>query len=255
MRPASSLVLALVASVAFHLGAGGVLARLAKRQKAPPRPVAVTVAVIEKVTPKPPEPEKPPEPPKPLPMKMARAPKPVKPQELPPTPLPPPPTQMDAPPPPSQEAKQETTPVVLSGITLESTSGAGSFAVNTGNTLYGDPGRVGRDPSTVKPYKAERYAPAAQVSELPDCSPLGVVDIRKFYPQQARKKEIEGVVTLKLLIDSDGSLAKIDIISDPGEGLGQAALKVMTEYRCTPGKVNGVAVATSVPFKVRFELN
>jgi protein TonB len=251
------LSIALVTSLVLHLGVGGALAHLAKRPKPPPRPAAVTVAVVEKITPKPPEPEKPPEPPKPppkpVPMKMARAPKPVKPQELPPTPLPPPP--VDAPPPPSQEAKQQTTPVVLSGITLESTSGAGSFAVNTGNTLYGDPGRVGRDPSTVKPYKAERYAPAAQVSELPNCSPMGVVDIRKFYPLEARKKEIEGVVTLKLLIDSDGSLAKIDIISDPGEGLGQAALKVMTEYRCTPGKVNGVAVATSVPFKVRFELN
>ena len=247
-------MLALVGSVVLHLGVGGGMARLARRPKPPPRPPTVTVTVVEKVTPKTPEPEKPPEPPpKPVPMKMARAPKPVlKPQELPPTPLPPP---IDAPPPPSQEAKQETTPVVLSGITLESTSGAGSFAVNTGNTLYGDPGRVGRDPSTVKPYKAERYAPAAQVSELPNCSPIGVVDIRKFYPQEARKKEIEGVVTLKLLIDSDGSLAKIDIISDPGEGLGQAALKVMHEYRCTPGKVNGVAVATSVPFKVRFELN
>lgn len=252
MRPASSLLLALVVSLALHLGAGGGLAKLSKRPKPPPPPPTITVAVVEKVTPKPPQPEKPPEPPKPVPMKMARAPKPVKAQELPATPLPPPDS---APPPPSQEAKQETTPVVLSGITLESTSGAGSFAVNSGNTLYGDPGRVGRDPSTVKPYKAERYAPAAQVSELPNCSPIGVVDIRKFYPQEARKKEIEGVVTLKLLIDSDGSLAKIDIISDPGEGLGQAALKVMAEYRCTPGKVNGVAVATSVPFKVRFELN
>jgi periplasmic protein TonB len=145
--------------------------------------------------------------------------------------------------------------VVLPGITLESTSGGGSFAVNTGNTLYGDPGKVGREPATVKPYKAEKYAPAAQVSELPSCANCGQVDIRKFYPLEAKKKEIEGVVNLKLLIDADGSVAKVDVLSDPGEGLGDAAVKVVREYRFNPARVNGVAVATSVPFKVTFVLN
>ena len=66
---------------------------------------------------------------------------------------------------------------------------------------------------------------------------------------------IEGVVNLKLLIDSDGTVAKVDIISDPGDGLGEAAVRVVREYRFTPAKVSGVAVATSLPFKVVFELN
>jgi protein TonB len=145
-------MLALVGSVAVHLSAGGVLAHLAKRPKPPPPKQTITVAVVEKPTPKPPEPEKPPEPPKPKPLpqapKIARVNKP-KPPDTPPPPQPLPPPPSDAPPPPSVEAKQQTTPVVLSGITLESTATGGSFAVNTGNTLYGDPGRVGRDPSSV----------------------------------------------------------------------------------------------------------
>ena len=256
MRPGTQLAIALAASLALHLGAGAGMRRLAHRPKPPPRPPAVTVSVVEKRPPKPEE-AKPPEPPKPVPMKLARAPKAQPPrQDLPPPPPNPPPPS-DLPPPPTTEAKtiSTTTPVILSGITLESTTASGGFVVNVGNTLYGDPGRKGRDPATVKPYKAERYAPAAQVSELPEPLNRDQVNINKYYPPDARKKEFEGEVVLKLLIDSDGSIAKVEIISDPGEGLGAAAARAILEYRFSPGKVNGVAVATTVPFKITFVIN
>ena len=255
MRSGTQLTLALCASLAFHLGAGAGLLRLARRPRPAPRPPAVQISVVEKRTPKPEEPKAPEPPkPKPVPMKLARAPKaPPPPQELPPAPIPP----TNLPPPPSSEAKtaSNTAPVILSGITLESTTASGGFAVNVGNTLYGDPGRKGRDPAVVKPYKAERYAPAAQVSELPEPLNRDQVNINKYYPPDARKKEFEGEVVLKLLIDSDGSIAKVDIVSDPGEGLGRAAALAILEYRFSPGKVNGVAVATTVPFKITFVIN
>ena len=257
VRSGTQLTIALCASLAFHLGAGAALLRLARRPKPPPRPATVTISVVDKKPPKPEEPKPEPPKPKPVPMKLARAPKlPPPPQDLPPPP-PVPPPQTDLPPPPSSEAKNlsTTTPVILSGITLESTTASGGFAVNVGNTLYGDPGRKGRDPAVVKPYKAERYAPAAQVSELPEPLNRDQININKYYPVDARKKEFEGEVVLKLLIDSDGSIAKVDIISDPGEGLGAAAARAILEYRFSPGKVNGVAVATTVPFKITFVIN
>jgi protein TonB len=250
-------MLALVGSLAVHLGTGGVLAHLAKRPKPPPRPPAVTVSVVEKVTPKPPEPEKPPEPPKPpppKPVKVARLDRPKPPPDAPPPPRPVAPT--DAPPPPSVEAKQQTTPVVLSGITLESTSSAGSFAVNAGNTLYGDPGRVGRDPSTAKPYKAERYAPSAMVSEPATCAWPPGFNNRSYYPPAAKKKEFEGVVILKVLIDGDGSLAKVDLVSDPGEGLGPAAVQMVRDhFKCNGAKVGSERVATTLPVHITFNLD
>ena len=59
---------------------------------------------------------------------------------------------------------------------------------------------------------------------------------------------------LRLLIDSDGSLAKVEVISDPGEGLGAAAMKAIREYRFSPARVNGTPVATTVPFTLHFTI-
>ena len=250
-------VLALAAAVAAHGVLVIVLAFYQSRvsllvPQAPP----LEVAVIEKPKPPPPPPPPPPPKPKPVKMKLARAP-----QKPPPAPLPPPPENRpppppDVPPPPTTEAKNVTQNVqTLTGFKLESTVNSGTWAAPVGNTMYGTPSRTAPDPATVKPYKAERYAPAVQLQELPSVLNRDAVDIRKFYPPDALKREFEGEVVLRLLIDSDGSLAKVDVISDPGQGLGQAAVRAIREFRFSPGKLNGTAVATTVPFTIRFVIN
>ena len=266
-QPASKIAgpaLALLGALIFHALAGTAMYFYARYKLAnpdQPRPqIALEVAVVDKPPPPPPakiEPPKPVPPPPPVKMKRVTKALPKPPPDAPkppPTARPPPPT--DLPPPPNVEAKGPPSkePVrVLSGIQLESTSQGGTFAAPVGNTLYGDPGRVAADPKTVKPYKAERYAPAAQVNELPHV--LSSADLRSFYPPDALKAEFEGDVVLRLLIDSDGSIVKIDVINDPGRGLGPAAAKAIREYRFSPGKVNGVAVATTVPFVIHFTIN
>lgn len=247
--------LAAVCSLALHAVVGLALMRYAAQPRPQVRQKPLEVAVVVKPRPPPPPPPAPP-PPKAAPKPLVRTPV----RKLVTQPAPAPPPTSDLPPPPVQEAKENTPPppVLLSGITLESTSTQGSFAVATGNTLAGDPGRVGRDPKDVPParaYKAERYAAAAQVNELPGVLNKGAVDINRFYPVEARKKEFEGEVVLRLLIDADGSIAKVEVISDPGEGLGAAAIKAVREFRFSPAKVNGVAVATTVPFKISFVIN
>ena len=259
MRPAASVLLPLVASLALHGAVAAVVRSLPARRPEEPQ-VAITVAVVDKIIPPPvvKEAPKPPEPPKPkpVPLKLARAPKPKPVQDLPPPPqdVPPP---VEAPPPPTQEAKTTTpAPVVVTGITLESTSEGGSMSVGVGNTLRGDPGRKAVDPGAVHPYKAERYAPSAQVTELPQLRHGEIINLRKYYPPLARKKEVEGDVVLRLLIDGDGQVVKADIVSDPGEGLGAAAVQAaMQELRFSPAKVNGVAVATTIPFTLHFILD
>src|SRR6185369_12976604 len=83
--------------------------------------------------------------------------------------------------------------------------------------------RAPRAPEAVKPYKADQYAPAAQVSELPQPLNRDSLNLRKYYPPRAKKSGFEGDVVLRLLIDADGTIAKVDVVSDPGEGLGPAA--------------------------------
>jgi TonB family protein len=238
---------AVFASLVVHAGIAAAMAGLSARRQVQQQ-IALQIAVIDKPAPPPPPA---PEPPKVVPMKRtARAPK----QELPPPKVIPP--HVEAPPPPSQEAKNvSTAPVIVTGITLESTSQGGSFAVGVGNTLYGDPGRKAVDPSLVKPYKAERYAPSAQVTEMPSPLNRDSLNLRKYYPPQARKNEFEGDVVLRLLIDADGSVAKVDVITDPGEGLGAAAAQAVRELRFSSPRVNGVPCATTVPFTVHFTMD
>ena len=249
MAAASRVLLPVGGSFVLHLLVGLLMAGVSVRAR-PVRQDSLQIAVVD--APPPPKEEPPPvakvvkAPPR-----LARAPKP--PQQA---PTQPPPQLTEAPPPPTVEAKKaEAEPVVVTGITLESTSQGGSFAVGVGNTMQGTPDRVARAPATVKPYKAETYATAAQVTELP--RPLnGPVNLRKYYPAPALKEGFEGDVVLRLLIDADGSIAKVEVISDPGLGLGAAAARmVRVEYRFSPAKVNGTAVATTVPFTVHFTLN
>src|SRR5882724_5987180 len=203
-----------------------------------PRPVPQTpleIQVVDAPRAKAPEPSAPP-PPIPVPRKLARAPR--KQQELPPTPTPLPPT--NEPPPPTSEAPRNTPqPVVVTGITMESTSQGGGFAVGAGNTLQGAPERT----------------PPAPVSELPRPLNREALNLRRYYPAQAKRSGFEGDVVLRLLIDADGSIAKVDIVSDPGQGLGPAAAQAVRELRFSPAKLNGVAVATTVPFTIHFTLD
>jgi protein TonB len=233
------------ASLLLHAVLVVLLGRAPMPGPAPASP-PLEVAVIEKPAPPPPAP------PEPVPMKVARAPRRPA-QDLPPPPArtqPLPPSA--APPPPSREAPQE--PIVLPGITLESTSQGSSFAVSAGNTLYGQPPRAANDPGEAKPYKAERYVAASQVNELPSVE--GRPDsLRPFYPEAARQRGVEGDVVLRLLIDADGSLAKVDVIGDPGAGLGAAGARAIRQFRFRPGKVGGQAVATTITYVLHFVLD
>lgn len=83
---------------------------------------------------------------------------------------------------------------------------------------------------------------------------LKKVDIGQFYPPLARARGIEGVVVLRLLIDAEGKLEAVTIVSDPGDGFGAAAVAAVREFRFSPAKVDGKPVATSIPFKFSFKL-
>ena len=245
-RAASRVLVPIGTSVALHAVVAVAALLVVVRPRALPQ-TAVQIQVVDA------PPAKPTEPPPPVPMKVARAPR--APTTLPPpTPTPLPPSAL--PPPPTAEAPRTTPqPVIATGITMESTSQGGGVAVGVGNTLRGAPEPTAAAPESVKPYKADQYASSAQVSELPRPLNRESLNLRKYYPAQAKRSGFEGDVVLRLLIDSDGTIAKVDVVSDPGEGLGPAAAQAVRELRFSPAKVNGVAVATTVPFTIHFTLD
>jgi TonB family protein len=232
------------ASILLHAGFIALIGKGARLASAPAQ-IPLEVAVVE--MPRAPRP-----PSEPVPMKLARAPR-VAPRDVPP----PAARQRTSalPPPPSREARQQQQqPIVLPGVTLESTSEGSTFAMSAGNTLHGQPPETAARPTDAKPYRADRYVAASQVNELPTVE-WRPDSLEPFYPEEARQRRIEGDVKLRLLIDADGSLAKVEVIVDPGSGLGAAGARAIRQFRFGPGKVNGQPVATTITYTLQFVLN
>ncbi|WP_375754689.1 energy transducer TonB [Corallococcus exercitus] len=240
----------LLVSLALHGVGFGLLSTLEGRKLAPlQKPVEMVMVEVQKPPPPPPPEEKkeepkPPPPPKvkpvkPPPIKVAEAPKPP-----PPTEAPPPPN--DTPPPPSARP-----PPLVVGMTMSSTTSAGSFAAPVGNTAYGKANGPAKAPQDVKGYSAPKYVPVYQV----DSEPSVASEVKIPYPDEARRAGIEGTVTLSITIDADGKVTQVKVISGPGYGLNEAARDAIRRFRFKPAIKGGEAVATEMKYSYTFLLD
>jgi protein TonB len=240
---------AYLASAALHVAAFVGLMRVDAHRLAPAEDVAVEI--VEAVPPKaePPAPAPPPPPRE----KIVRTP-----LRPPPDAPPPPKHRDDAPPPPNAPPPPDAQPVarapVRIGISMSSSTAGGGFAAPVGNTLYGEMPKTAPSPADVKPYQAERYVPPTQVTVLPrpigECSPPA-----DEYPDEARTLGIEGLVVMMLSVDETGAVTAARVVEDPGHGLGPAAIaSVRRHCRFEPAQRGGEKVATTLRYKVRYEL-
>ena len=80
------------------------------------------------------------------------------------------------------------------------------------------------------------------------------------YPAIAREMGIEGMAVVKFIVDKDGSISNIQIVSDPGGGCAREAARVVKlmnklDKKWTPGKQRGKAGKVSYNLPVRFRLS
>lgn len=234
-----------VASVGVHVVAYAALARYGKDlDRKVEKPVELVMVDIPRPPPPPPE-EKKPDPPKvkqkPPPIKVAM------------TKVPPPP-KVDEPPPPNDTPPPETPPKpvpLITGISMSSTTTAGSFAAPVGNTLYGKISEKATAPSEVKPYVAPHYTPIYQV----DSEPVVLTEEKIPYPEDARKAGVEGSVMLSITVDDNGTVVAAKILSGPGYGLNEAALKAIRHFKFKPAIKGGQAVSTEMKYTYTFLLD
>ena len=219
------------------------------------RATPVTVEIVEtkpaRAAVEPPRAEPAREPPRPPPRSPPRVAK----LEPPPRTPPPPRAEPPAPPPPNQPPPPAASPTAPPriGISMESTTTAGDAPAPVGNTLYGRAPERAEDPSSAKPYRSERYAPPSQVTTLPE--PLGCDIPRAEYPEEARRLGIVGEVRLRLVVDEEGRVREARVVHDPGHGFGAVAARAARAYcRFRPARKDGAAVATEIPYTIRFEL-
>jgi protein TonB len=126
----------------------------------------------------------------------------------------------------------------------------GGFAVGVGNTLHGKASEIAAEPGAVKPYAADRTAPAARLSAQPRLLERPEIP----YPAEARRDGLEGQVVLLLRIDAEGRVAAASVLSAPGPGLGEAARAGALRFRFTPPLLEGEAVETEIRFTYTFVL-
>lgn len=89
-----------------------------------------------------------------------------------------------------------------------------------------------------------------------DTQPETLVRIPPEYPYQARQRGIEGVVQIKLLVNADGTIGPIHVLSARPENIfEEAAIKGARRWKFKPGRIAGEPVTAWVVTNVRFTLN
>jgi protein TonB len=125
---------------------------------------------------------------------------------------------------------------------------AESVAVKQGNTVVAAPDNEKLKPGDEEslPIPADEYL----VTKMPSVN----ADVRIPYPTEAFKKKIEGKVIMDLLIDAEGLVREVRLISGPGFGLDEAAAAAIRNFKFQPAEINGKPVAVRIPFTYNFLL-
>jgi len=79
------------------------------------------------------------------------------------------------------------------------------------------------------------------------------------YPQLAQENRIEGTVLVQFVVGKEGLVEDIQILRDPGAGLGDAVLKVVNSMnkmkdKWIPGKQQGQTVKVQYTLPIRFKI-
>jgi len=74
------------------------------------------------------------------------------------------------------------------------------------------------------------------------------------YDEKARKKKIEGMVTLSALVTKEGQTADIKVVKSLTPGLDQQAIKAVSRWRFEPAAQNGQPCPMRIAVQVSFKL-
>lgn len=156
---------------------------------------------------------------------------------------------------PAPEQAEPRAPDV--GVDLAATSPNGSFpSVAVGSTSLGESQIVAPPPRPVLPPTAASANVAVAVSAPP--RPRVAAKLLSSpaprYPGPARAEGVEGVVVLRISIDSSGRVTAASVLQGLGFGLDEAALESVKSSSWEPASEGGKPVSSDRKFNVRFSL-
>jgi TonB family protein len=85
-------------------------------------------------------------------------------------------------------------------------------------------------------------------------APVLVRRVDPVYPEMAKRLRLSGEVTLRLVVEADGTTGRIDVVSGGKAGLGEAAADAIRKWVYRPALVDGRPVAVWKIVRVRFSI-
>lgn len=87
-------------------------------------------------------------------------------------------------------------------------------------------------------------------------APIQVITVNPEYPSDAAKDGIEGMVWVKVLVDTTGTVTDAIISQDSGKEVGfeKAALDAAYKTKWKPAKSGNIPIAVWVTYKIDFSL-
>jgi TonB family protein len=126
-------------------------------------------------------------------------------------------------------------------------------------------GRISNPPAPPAPaFAPASSAPAAAMVPAPAPAPVPAVksvrepklisSTRAIYPATARESNIQGIVTVSASIDANGKVVAAKALSGPVL-LRQAAVDSVSQWKYSPGLIDGKPAPSQVSVSVEFRLN
>ena len=128
------------------------------------------------------------------------------------------------------------------------TNDPGGIEVKSGNTIAKAEDKLVLTAGDAEalPIPTDEY----MVSKMPSISR----EIRAPYPPDAKSKRIQGIVSLELLIDLEGTVRQVKLLEGPGFGLNEAAANAAAQFLFEPARVGTQPVAVMIRYNYKFIL-
>jgi len=125
---------------------------------------------------------------------------------------------------------------------------------SSGGAVIGKKGNTTDGPvDTLSATEADLVGELAPVSQVTETARIAR-GVKPDYTDIMRENEVEGVVKVKILVDSDGSVKNIDFVNDLGFGTREAVRSAIYASQFEPARAGESTVAQWITVSFRFVL-
>jgi TonB family protein len=84
--------------------------------------------------------------------------------------------------------------------------------------------------------------------------PRAIYSPEPEFSEEARKRKVQGVVVLDIIVTSAGKAVQIRVVQGPGHGLAEKAVEAVSQWKFEPATKDGKPVSVEIAVEVDFRL-